>query len=53
MSRDRSLKTRGKLAARRSVLTREERIAKLIADKKFDPEKGRPLGLPKTGTPRA
>jgi small basic protein (TIGR04137 family) len=48
MSLDRSLKTGGKLAAKRSVLKREERIAKMTADKKFEQGKTRPLGLPKT-----
>jgi small basic protein (TIGR04137 family) len=48
MSLDRSLKTGGGLAAKRSVLKRSERIAKMIEDKKFDTKKGRPLGLPKT-----
>ena len=36
MSLDRSLKTSGNLAAKRSVLTRAERIGKLVEDKKFD-----------------
>jgi small basic protein (TIGR04137 family) len=53
MSLDRSLKTGGKLAAKRSVLTREERIAKMTEDKKFDAGKTRPLGLPKTLVPKA
>lgn len=48
MSLDRSLKTSGSLATARSVLTRAERIAKLTADKKFDPKKDKVLGLPKT-----
>ncbi len=48
MSLDRSLKTSGNLATNRSVLTRAERIAKLTADKKFDPKKDKALGLPKT-----
>ena len=48
MSLDRSLKTSGKLAAKRSVLTRTERIAKMTEDKKFDPKKDKALGLPKT-----
>jgi small basic protein (TIGR04137 family) len=48
MSLDRSLKTGGKLASKRSVMKREERIAKLTEDKKFDPKAGKPLGLPKT-----
>ena len=48
MSLDRSLKTSGGLSAKRSVLTRSERIAKLVADKKFDAKKGKVLGLAKT-----
>lgn len=48
MSLDRSLKTGGKLATKRSVMKREERIAKMQEDKKFDPKKDRPLGIPKT-----
>jgi small basic protein (TIGR04137 family) len=52
MSLDRSLKTGGKLAAKRSVLTREERIAKMTLDKKFDAGKSKPLGLPKTLIPK-
>lgn len=53
MSLDRSLKSGGKLAAKRSVLRREERIAKMVEDKKFDMKAGKPLGLPKTLVPRA
>ena len=48
MSIDPSLKTKGKLAGRRSVMSRPERIARLEADKKFDREKDKSLGLPKT-----
>lgn len=48
MSMDRTLRTHGGLAKNRSVLTRAERIARLIDEDKFDPETGRPLGLPKT-----
>lgn len=48
MSLDRSLKAGGTLAAKRSVLSRAERIAKMTADKRFDPKAGKPLGLPKT-----
>jgi small basic protein (TIGR04137 family) len=48
MSLDRSLKTHGKLAAKRSVMTRAERIAKMTADKKFVSGKNNALGLPKT-----
>ncbi len=48
MSLDPSLKTKGGLSAKRSVMTRAERIEKLIADKKFDPKQNRALSLPKT-----
>ena len=48
MSLDRSLKTGGGLAAKRSVMKRAERIAKMVEDKKFDTKAGKPLGLPKT-----
>ena len=48
MSLDSSLKTKGKLAGKRNVLTRAERIQKMIDDKKLDPSKDTPLGLPKT-----
>lgn len=48
MSMDRSLKTRGGLAKTRSVLRRDERIANLIDEGKFDPEKDSPFSLPKT-----
>ena len=52
MSLDRSLKSGGKLAAKRSVMTRQERIAKMTEDKKFDAKTGKPLGLPKTLVPK-
>ena len=42
--------TGGALGAKRSVLKRSERIAKMVADKKFDSKKNKPLGLPKTLT---
>lgn len=48
MSLDRSLKVAGGLAAKRSVLTRPERIAKLVEDKKFDAKTTKALGLAKT-----
>ncbi len=48
MSMDRSLKTKGNLTEKRSVMKREERIAKLVADKKMDMAKDAPTGLPKT-----
>lgn len=44
---DRTLRTHGGLAKNRSVLTRAERIARLVDEEKFDPKTGRPLGLPK------
>ena len=48
MSMHRSLKTKsGALSAHRNVLTRPERIAKLMEDDKFDPEKDEPIHLPK------
>jgi len=55
MSLDRSLKTSGGISSKRSVMTRGERIAKMIEDKKFDPKdpkKAKPLGLPKTLVPK-
>ena len=48
MSMDRTLRTHGGLAKTRSVLTRAERIARLVDEEKFDLETGRPFGLPKT-----
>jgi small basic protein (TIGR04137 family) len=48
MSLDRSLKTSGNLSQSRSVLTRTERIDRLIAEKKLDTSKARPTGLAKT-----
>ncbi|MFO0833008.1 MAG: small basic protein [Phycisphaerales bacterium] len=48
MSLDRSLKVTANLAGKRSVLTRTERIAKMQADKKFDPKKDKVLGIAKT-----
>lgn len=47
MSMDRSLKTHGGLTKSRSVLRRDERIAHLIDEGKFDPEKDSPFALPK------
>lgn len=49
MSLDPSLKNVMTMTGRsRSVLTRAERIAKLVSDKKFDPKKDKALGLAKT-----
>lgn len=50
MSLDRSLRTKGKLTQKRSVLTRAERVEKLLAEKKMSEETKRALGLPKTRT---
>lgn len=47
MSIDRSLKSAGNLVKHRNVLSRAERIEKLIADEKFERENGNPIGLPK------
>lgn len=47
MSLDTSLKIKGGLAGKRNVLKRDERIAKMKAQKTFDAHK-KPLGLPKT-----
>ena len=47
MSMDRTLKTRGGLMGDRSVLTRAERIERLLEEDNFDAENGSPLGLPK------
>ncbi len=48
MSIDRSLKASSTMASNRSVLTRAERIAKMIDMKKMDPKATKALGLPKT-----
>lgn len=48
MSLDRSLKTKGSLTGKRSVMTRAERVSALTANKRFDPKKSPALGLPKT-----
>ena len=47
MTLDRSLKISGGLVRTRSVLTRTERIEKLMEEGQFDPETDSPLGLPK------
>lgn len=48
MSLDSSLKTKGKLAGKRNVLRRAERVQKLMDKKKIDPSERGVLGLPKT-----
>lgn len=47
MTMDRTLKPHGGLTGSRAVLSRSERIAKLIDEGKFDPATDSPLGLPK------
>lgn len=47
MSLDRSLKTAAGLSRHRNVLSRTERVAKLVESKKFDMTTGNPMGLPK------
>lgn len=53
MSVDRSLKTKGSLVRHRNVLTRAERVAKLVDDEKFDMENDSPTGLPKVAHRKA
>lgn len=48
MSLDPSLKLKGSLTGRRSVMTRAERVQALIDEKRLNPENGKALGLPKT-----
>ncbi len=48
MTLDRSLKLSGGLVRSRSVLSRAERIERLIEEGKFEEGKNCPLGLPKT-----
>jgi small basic protein (TIGR04137 family) len=52
MSLDRSLRTDGGQAKVRSVMTRAERIGRMISDKKIDKEKSGALGIPKTRVPK-
>lgn len=47
MSLDRTLKIHGAMARTRSVLTRAERIERLMEEGNFDPGKDEPFGLPK------
>lgn len=48
MSIDSSLKRRGGMAKTRSVLKRDERIARLVDDGRFNMETSSPMGLTKT-----
>lgn len=47
MSLDRSLRTASGLEHHRSVLTRAEKVQRLLEQGKFDLENGNPLRLPK------
>ncbi len=47
MSLDRSLKLKNSLSRHRNVLTRVERITKMMEEDRFDAENDRPVGLPK------
>ncbi len=47
MTLDRTLKVHGAMSRTRSVLTRAERIERLMEEGDFDPEKDEPFGLPK------
>ena len=49
MSLDNSLKVSGGLTKHRNVLTRTERVAKLVKQGKFDMSSDNPVGLPKVG----
>jgi len=53
MSIDRSLKSGSTTASNRSVLSRAERIAKMIENKKMDPKNIKALSLPKTRVGKA
>lgn len=48
MSIDPSLKMKGGLSGKRSVMTRAERVQVLKDQKRFDAKKNSVLGLPKT-----
>ena len=47
MSLDPTLKTHGGLLRTRSVLSRAERIERLVEEGKFEMDKSNPMGLPK------
>jgi len=49
MSLDRSLRTGASLARHRNVLTRAERVARLVEKGKFDLASSNPVGMPKVG----
>lgn len=47
MSLDSSLRSGGAIAAKRNVLTRAERIGRLLESGNFDMDNGKPIHLPK------
>ncbi|MEM8737433.1 MAG: small basic protein [Planctomycetota bacterium] len=49
MSLDASLKSGGGLSRHRNVLTRAERVAKLVENGEFDLQEDSPLGIRKVG----
>ena len=49
MSLDSSLKIGSKLGSHRNVLTRAERVAKMVEKGTFKTDGGNPVGLPKLG----
>ncbi len=53
MSIDRSLRSSGSLAGHRNVLTRTERIAKLVEQGKFEAGETDPIHLPKVASRKA
>ncbi len=53
MSLDASLRVAKNMAGKRSVMTRDERVAKMTTDKRFDAKKDKVLGIPKTLVPKA
>ncbi|MGQ0627023.1 MAG: small basic protein [Phycisphaerales bacterium] len=53
MSIDPSLKSSGGMSTNRSVLTRAERITKMVESKKMDPKNLKALCLPKTRVGKA
>ena len=48
MSIDPSLKSKGKLVQKRSVMTRPERVEALLEEKRLSAKNKQALGLPKT-----
>ena len=52
MSIDRSLRTKSSLVRHRNVLTRAERVTRMIAEERF-PEGTSPVGLPKISNRKA